>query len=61
MRTRAVYVCRLCHHAIHEAVPSEKELGRHYNTKELLAAHPFMQKHIAWMRKKYKTGELQLT
>lgn len=54
MGHRSVYVCRECHHAIHNAVPKEKELGRHYNTKELLMAHPFMQKHVAWMKKKYK-------
>lgn len=57
MGRRGVMVCRECHHAIHDAVPKEKDLGRHYNTVELLSSHPHMVKHIAWMRKKYKTNE----
>lgn len=54
MGKRAVWVCRECHHAIHDAVPKEKDLGRYWNTKELLITHPHMIKHIAWMKKKYK-------
>lgn len=56
MGKRGIMVCRECHHAIHEAVPREKDLGRYYNTKELLEQHPHMVKHIAWMKKKYKTA-----
>jgi hypothetical protein len=56
MGTRAVHVCRECHHAIHDAVPKEKELGRHWNTKELLLSHPIIANHVQWMRKKYKTN-----
>ena len=59
MGKRGIAVCRECHHAIHDAVPSEKELGRHWNTKELLLSHPQIRKHVEWMRSKYKTGTLK--
>jgi hypothetical protein len=52
MRTRKIDVCRECHHAIHEFIPSEKELGRHYNTRELLLAHPKIAKHVAWVSRR---------
>jgi hypothetical protein len=53
MGKRAAYVCRDCHHAIHDAVPSEKELGKSWNTKELLLSHPQIIRHVEWMQKKY--------
>lgn len=43
-------VCRECHHAIHEFVPSEKDLGRDYNSLEKLLSHPKIVKHIEWMK-----------
>lgn len=55
MGRRGVDVCRDCHHAIHNAVPKEKELGRHWNTVELLLTHPVIKKHVNWMRNKYST------
>ncbi len=54
MGKRAVFVCRECHHAIHDAVPSEKELGRYWNTRELLLSHPQIKIHVEWMKKKFK-------
>ena len=57
MGHRAVFVCRECHHAIHDAVPSEKELGKKWNTKELLLSHPKIRIHVEWMQKRYKIGQ----
>jgi hypothetical protein len=45
-------VCKSCHTAIHDLVPDEKELGRHYNTKELLLGHPEIAKYVQWKRRK---------
>jgi hypothetical protein len=46
-----VDLCRDCHSAIHRLVPSEKELGRHLNTLELLKAHPLISGYLVWARK----------
>jgi hypothetical protein len=43
-------VCKSCHRAIHDLVPDEKELGRHYNTLEKLLAHPEIGKYVEWKR-----------
>ena len=44
-------VCRDCHRSIHDLIPSEKELGRDYNTVEALLAHAELGKFVAWVRK----------
>ena len=49
MRTRGLNVCRECHNAIHEFVPREKDLGRHYNTRELLMANEKIANHVSWI------------
>ncbi|MCA9176386.1 MAG: hypothetical protein KDB14_17990 [Planctomycetales bacterium] len=46
-----VSLCKDCHSAIHDLIPSEKELGRNYYTVELLKAHPQMAKFLDWVRK----------
>jgi hypothetical protein len=46
-----INVCRDCHSAIHELAPSEKELGREYNTLEKLRGHPELAKYLEWARK----------
>ena len=46
-----VAVCRDCHSAIHDLIPDERELGRAYNTLELLQAHPAIEKFLIWVRK----------
>lgn len=43
-------VCKSCHRAIHDLVPSEKELGRHYNTVERLLAHEKIAAYVTWKR-----------
>ncbi len=42
-------LCRDCHSAIHTYVPSEKELGREYHTREALLGHPELAKFVAWV------------
>jgi hypothetical protein len=45
-----IKVCKACHRAIHDLVPDEKELGRHYKTLETLLAHPEIGKYVRWKR-----------
>ncbi len=56
-----VHVCKSCHSAIHDLIPDEKELGKHYNNREKLLDHPQVANYLAWKRKrgKRKTGERQ--
>ena len=46
-----VDVCRDCHRAVHTLEPDEKELGRNYNTVELLTANPMISRYLTWIRK----------
>ncbi|MGI9518950.1 MAG: hypothetical protein ACR2NP_18000 [Pirellulaceae bacterium] len=46
-----VWLCLDCHKAIHLFVPSEKELGRDYNTIEKLLTHPEIARFVQWIRK----------
>lgn len=48
---QTIDVCADCHNAIHNLIPDEKELGRHYNSLELLLAHPEITKFVAWAQK----------
>ena len=48
---QTVDLCRDCHKAVHRLIPDEKELGRHWNTLELLREHPEMMKFVQWIRK----------
>ncbi len=54
MRRRGLWVCGDCQRAIHDLIPDEKELGRHYSTKETLLAHPEVAKYVAWKRARGK-------
>jgi hypothetical protein len=40
------------HSAIHDLIADEKELGRRYNTKELLLEYPEIGKYVRWKRRK---------
>ncbi|MBI1311907.1 hypothetical protein GC176_11495 [bacterium] len=46
-----VDLCRDCHRAVHELVPSEKELGRHFNTIDRLLAHESIARFVEWVRR----------
>jgi hypothetical protein len=43
-----IEVCKSCHKAIHDLIPDEKQLGRHYSTKEKLLAHPQVARYVKW-------------
>jgi hypothetical protein len=51
MRESGLWLCRQCHHGIHDLTPDEKTLGWSYNTRELLLAHEGVRKHVDWVRK----------
>jgi hypothetical protein len=46
-----IHLCRACHRAIHDLVPSEKELGRRYNKLQRLLEHPDVARYVAWKRR----------
>jgi hypothetical protein len=48
---RTIPLCGDCHRAVHDLIPDEKALGRHYNTPEKLAAHPKIARFLAWICK----------
>lgn len=48
---KTIDVCRDCHKAIHKLIPSEKDLGRHYNQVELLLDHEAIRRFVDWVRK----------
>ena len=47
--SETILLCRDCHHGIHHFVPSEKELGRDYNTIEKLLTHQEIGKFVRWV------------
>lgn len=51
---KGIQVCKACHAAIHDLIPDEKKLGRHYNTLEKLLAHAEIAKYVAWKRRRAK-------
>ena len=51
MRSRGLWICRLCHDGIHDLIPDEKDLGWNYPTRESLLAHEGVRKHVDWVRK----------
>ena len=50
MRT-TVSLCRDCHGEIHRQIPSEKLLGKDYNSLEKLLSHPKINSFVAWVSK----------
>lgn len=44
-------LCRDCHRAVHKLIPSEKELGRNFNSVETLLAHDEFGKYVAWIKR----------
>ena len=49
---KGIYICKYqCHKEIHTLI-LEKEIGKNYNTKELLLSHPKVSKYIKWIKKK---------
>ena len=49
---KGIMICEHdCHNEIHRLIP-EKEMGRSYNTIELLLSHPLVSKYISWVKNK---------
>ena len=48
---RTIPLCHDCHGAVHRFVPKEKDLGRHFNTPELLLAHEKIGSFVRWVRR----------
>lgn len=44
---KGVFLCRLCHNALHQFF-SEEQLARDYNTLEKLLTNLQVQRHIKW-------------
>ena len=51
MRERGLLLCRECHGFVHRQ-HGEKELGRHYNTRETLLEDPTIARFVAWLRRR---------
>ncbi|MEL6561043.1 MAG: hypothetical protein AAFQ94_22820 [Bacteroidota bacterium] len=51
MKTRGINICRTCHNYIHE-IFSQKELGRNYNTLELLMEHEKIAKFVEYSKRR---------
>lgn len=47
-------LCADCHEAIHDFIP-EKQLGKSFNTLELLKEHPKVAKFAEWVSKQRKS------
>ena len=47
-------VCRECHHAIHDLIPKEKDLGRKFNTIQELKKNDKIKKYLKWKKEIYK-------
>lgn len=52
MKTHGIWICKdHCHPQIHDLI-TEKEMGRTYNTLELLREHPGVKKYVEWRSKR---------
>jgi hypothetical protein len=51
LRTRGLYVCRLCHRGIHDLIPDERVLAENFPSRERLLAHDGIARHVAWVAK----------
>jgi hypothetical protein len=45
-------VCKDCHNSVHDLIPSEKEMGRHFNTLAKLKSHPKVREYLRWKKKR---------
>ena len=52
MKTRGIYVCRICHSFIHKQF-SAKYLGRDLNTLEALLQNEIIDKYVNWAKKQH--------
>ena len=45
-------LCRDCHSAVHQFIPDRKQMGRYYNTREKLLAHPHVANFVGWVSRR---------
>lgn len=50
MRTGGMQLCQQCHEMLHQLI-SEKELGRHFNTRDKLLEHPQVARYLRWKKR----------
>lgn len=48
---QGIDICYSCHEAVHDFI-TEKDLGKHYNTLDLLMKHPKVDKFVEWISKR---------
>ena len=49
---QGLQLCKACHQEIHTQVPSAKELGKSFNTREKLLQHPQLAGFVQWKQSK---------
>jgi hypothetical protein len=54
---QGIDVCKSCHTAVHDLIPDEKELGRRFNTKKRLLAHPKIRNYVKWKKERSRSGK----
>ena len=57
---KGLMLCRDCHSAVHTFVPSEKELGRHFNTRDALLSHERIGAFVAWVATREGKGRYRM-
>ncbi|WP_372716424.1 hypothetical protein [Novipirellula sp.] len=51
---QTISVCKMCHRSIHNLIPDEKVIGRHYHSIETLKSHPAIANYLAWKRRRLR-------
>lgn len=51
MRTRGLMLCKDCHSNVHRFI-DEKDLGKYFNTKELLLSNDLVKNFVEWIKKR---------
>ncbi|MFC0020036.1 hypothetical protein AAFN60_02620 [Roseibacillus persicicus] len=52
MKTRLARLCHTCHRQVHDFIPNEIEMGKKFNTIDLLLTHPQVANYVAWRRRR---------
>ena len=52
-RSRGIWVCRMCHNAIHTFIPN-RMLAMEYNTARALLEHEDIHRYLQWAKKQNK-------
>jgi 5-methylcytosine-specific restriction endonuclease McrA len=52
MDKHGLMLCKECHKSVHDLIPDEKELGKNWNTLELLLSNEKVANYVKWQRKR---------